>query len=146
MLNVVADASAGVGSAAADPAFWLPFTICCARNPWLEVVLLVQWGLLPLALRCLASPDSLLRCVVMAFKGLRSYCRRCFVMARDGQMQWRESALSGAVGTLLSQALRCLACSDALWRCLVVAGLDAFCAHFWGLLVSCIGACSCLAA
>ena len=56
-----ADACAGVGAAAADPAYWLPFTVCCARNPWLEVSLLVQWGLLALALRCLAIPDILLR-------------------------------------------------------------------------------------
>eukprot|EP00983_Pelagomonas_calceolata_P065148 1148458-Pelagomonas_calceolata.AAC.6 len=55
------DAQAGVISAAADPAFWLPFTICCAHNPWLEISLVVQWGLLALALRCLAAQDTVLR-------------------------------------------------------------------------------------
>lgn len=59
-----ADAQLGTTTAAADPAYWLPFTICCARNPFLEVGLLVQWGLLALALRCLAARDAPLRCVV----------------------------------------------------------------------------------
>ncbi|GLI61191.1 hypothetical protein VaNZ11_003425, partial [Volvox africanus] len=57
-----------VASAAADPAWLLPFTVCCLREGAVNVQDLAGWGLLPLCLRCLASDDLGLR--TLAYESL----------------------------------------------------------------------------
>ncbi|KXZ40984.1 hypothetical protein GPECTOR_1052g328 [Gonium pectorale] len=55
------DQRKGPGGAGADPAWLLPFAVCCLRHGGAAAQELLGWGVLPLCLRCLASDDVPLR-------------------------------------------------------------------------------------
>jgi hypothetical protein len=51
------------GEAAVDPAWLMPFTLACLKSTAVDVQHLLEWGLLSLSLRMLASSDTCFRCV-----------------------------------------------------------------------------------
>ncbi|GIL58550.1 hypothetical protein Vafri_13493, partial [Volvox africanus] len=85
-----------VASAAADPAWLLPFTVCCLREGAVTVQDLAGWGLLPLCLRCLASDDLGLR--TLAYESLALASAQLDALATAAASTWQSGGAVARAG------------------------------------------------